>query len=849
MIFGRTGPKATAAILLSLTVALNAGLTSCDNTTPGCADYIRAGLGYDGPVQIIQTDYEYYTTTEHVTVTAGPPPPPPSQELAAASACSNSWSSYRSRSSANVVWKYVTTTMYEVLTTSLTYGRGDVYSTEPAYKIPVAHGNFTPTSTAQRVLNITSTVKWATQSTRNQNLTKATPTCDLLKPKECSKLYVDYISSLGLPYNASVPKVTPAPTNSPPCPDYFYKPFSTCQKSFVTSYANDCTIMGNSVKLFYFPTQSTTPTQDPSATITKPPEVIYEYAPGTTFTSPSIYLKFDYLSAERVVNADDAIYCTECDQTGCTTSGVDGGQSRKVEGTSIAGQLISLAPQEVSSIVLDFHEQEASSIIRTMAHNLPGYADVMARVIGNYNVTAKRLNLSDIIHPPPEAYYLQPLDNAPGCDVAAPQPECSTIFEGAYRALISLPQEVTGIQGAWKSCFPVIYGVYDPPIALTEASVADGPTLPGGGGYKPTQGPEQTGQTPQTPLPGHMPQIPPIARPTALPDNLPAEGSVAGPTLPHSGGSWGGNGGSENTGDSGNDGGGSDGGGSGNNGGGSDGGGSGKNGGGSDGGGSGNNGGGSSNGESGNNGGGSSNGESGNNGGGSSNGESGNNGGGSSNGESGNNGGGSSNGASGGSGPSGSDGAENNGESSPFSEPSLSGDSSNNGDSASGESANDGGPSSNGGSSGNGGFSNNGGSATGDGGSTDGEGGGSSNNHDQSSGSGYGGANGSGGNGQGGGEGSGNNSGSSSGGNGQGPSGENTNSSGGSSNSDNDDSSNDSGNGSSGSSSNGSGSSNGTSSGHNGKHSLASASIQSVGIHLIAFYTCTVILLAEILAP
>ncbi|GIZ38563.1 hypothetical protein CKM354_000197900 [Cercospora kikuchii] len=773
MILGHALSKASTVILLSLAVVLNAGLTECDDKNPpGCADYIRAGLGYDGPVQITQTKYEYYVTTQHVTVTAGSPPapPPPNQDLAAASACSSSWSKYRSRASRNVVWKHITTTVYQALTTDLTYGTGDVYSTEPVYKIPVARGNFTATSTAtSRVLNITSISETATESTRNKTLARATPTCDLLKPKECSKLYVEYISSLGLPYNASVPKVTPAPANSPPCPEYFYKPFSTCQKSFVTSYSNDCTIMGNSVQLFYFPTQSTTPTIEPSGTITQPPAVVYEYAPGTTFTSPSIYLKFDYLSAERGIYANDALYCTTCNEKGCVTQGVDGGQAIKYEGTSIKGQLVSLAPQEVSSIVLNFDEKEASSIISTMAHNLPGYADVMQKVAGNFNVTARPLNLSDVLHPPPEAYYLQPLENAPGCDPLAPQPQCSTIYEGAYRALISLPQEVTGFQGAWKSCFPVIYGVYDPPIALTKASVAEGPTLPGG--YKPTPGPERPNQTPPTAEPGNLPQIPPFARPTALPNELPPEGSPAGPTLPPNyGGSSGGKGG-----------------------------------------GSGNNGGGGSN-----------NGGSGNGGSGSNNGGSGNNGGGSNNGGSGNNVGDSNNGGSGSNGGSNNQGAQNNG----------------------------------------GGSFNNGGSSGGNGGSS-GEGGGSPNNNDQGSGSGRGGENGSGNNSSGGSgqgsEGSNNNSGGSSGGNGQGSTGENNNSSGGSSdndnnnknnNDDNEDSSSNSGNGDSGSESNGGNNSNdNNSSGDGGNPSLASSSMQSVGLHLLALYACTVVLLAEMLAP
>ncbi|KAI5361526.1 hypothetical protein Slin14017_G082590 [Septoria linicola] len=583
MILGHALSRASAVILLVLAVALNAGLTTCENV-PGCADYIRAGLGYEGPVQITQTEYEYCTTTEQVVVTGTGNAPASTLDLVEASACSSSWSRYSSRQSKNVVVKLITSTIYTALSTKLTYGTGDVYTTDSIYNIPIANGNFTATSTGKRFLNITSTIETNVDVTLNSTLAKATPTCSLIKPKECSRLYDSYISSLGLPFNASVPDITPVPANSPPCPTWFYKPFSTCTKSFVTSYPNDCTILGNSVQLFYFPTQTITADADPTssdalATITTPPAVIYEYAPGTTFTSPSIYLKFDYLSAERLSQGNDAAVCSVCDKLGCRQQAVDGGQEWSIEGTSIEGQIVSLAPEEVSSIVLNFNDQEASSIISTMAHGLPGYADVMNKVVGNFDVVAKRLSLDDVQHPPPEAYYLQPLDNAPGCGLSAPQPQCSTIFEGAYRALISLPQEVTGFQGEWKSCFPVIYGVYDPPIALTRASTADGATLPG---YRPTANNPQNTQTPQTAQPADLPQIPPIARPTALPNELPGENGSgnrpAGPTLPNSGGS-------SNTGGSNSGGTNSNGGGSGNNGGAS----------GYNGGGSGNNGAGSSN--------------------------------------------------------------------------------------------------------------------------------------------------------------------------------------------------------------------------------------------------------------
>ncbi|EMF08862.1 uncharacterized protein SEPMUDRAFT_151771 [Sphaerulina musiva SO2202] len=546
-------------------VALQADLATCEGT-PKCADYIRAGIGYNasavGPISTNITNNVSSVTTQR---TGSEDTAAPTGDLAAAAACYSSWSSYSKQQSTSVVFTQVTTTYTRPLTTNITYGTGDVYSTAPGYGIPIARGNFTATSTAQRVLNITSTDVVYVSPTLTTTISKPTPTCSSLSPGECSKLYVSYISSLGLPANATVPAITPAPANSPPCPTYYYQPFTSCSTSYGKVSKDACTIMGNSVQLFYFPSQTTTPTipvatgtMNVSATITAPPTappaVVYEYAPGTTFTSPNIYLKFDYLSAQRLRLGNGAPVCSICDKYGCRMQAVDGGQSITSEGTSIEGQLVTLAPDQVSSIVLDYSGQEAANIVSTMALGLPGYADVMNKVVGNFNVTAKPLRLEDVLHPPPEAYYLQPLDNAPGCDLSAPQPQCSTIFEGEYRALISLPPQVTGFQGPWKKCAPVIYGVYDPPIALTKASTAAGPTLPGGKKATPNNSPPA--QTPPPVVPANVPNIP--SRPifTAQPNQAPGQngngGGNAGPTLPVGGGGSSNNNGGSSNGGSGN---------------------------------------------------------------------------------------------------------------------------------------------------------------------------------------------------------------------------------------------------------------------------------------------------------
>lgn len=178
-----------------------------------------------------------------------------------------------------------------------------------------------------------------------------------------------------------------------------------------------------------------------------------------------------------------------------------------------------MAPSDVSSIVLRYDTAKASGIISTVVGNLHGYADVAGQIqlgaIISKSLTAERLRIEDLVHPPPRAYYLRP-EGAPGCNSLVQNPECGTIFEGAYRAIISLPSEVSLLQGDWKTCNPAIYGVYDPPIALTEAASVAKPTLPGGHS-----------------LPAEMPAAPTRARPyTITPPLVTAAQTALRDTLP-----------------------------------------------------------------------------------------------------------------------------------------------------------------------------------------------------------------------------------------------------------------------------------------------------------------------------
>jgi hypothetical protein len=244
--------------------------------------------------------------------------------------CAASWSSYNATlpTITTDFGSYTTYPRTTLINTTEVYGTGDVYTTREG--IPVASGDFTPTLTINTVVTVVTTT--SSYVTKSHPPATNTPSCKF-SPADCSKLYVSYISSLGLPPNASIPEITPAPANSPPCPGYYYKPFSTCYQS-TQSATEDCKLYGNSVELFYFPSRT-----DGAPEPTAPPT--YSYAPGVTFTSPSIYLSFDYLSGLRNIPNTVQPVCVTCNQKGCNTNALGGGDATAYEGTTITGRILS----------------------------------------------------------------------------------------------------------------------------------------------------------------------------------------------------------------------------------------------------------------------------------------------------------------------------------------------------------------------------------------------------------------------------------------------------------------------------------------------------------------------------
>ncbi|KAF2235847.1 hypothetical protein EV356DRAFT_499513 [Viridothelium virens] len=439
--------------------------------------------------------------------------------LSSAFTCGLSYQAYDSfTSSWNSVFVNWTTYTTELLTVTVVQGTGTVYTTVDG--IPRASGIFTPTATSVfNTATISSSVSLGPRPPPPLNASAPlSPTCSL-GVSECRALYSSYFSSLGINPNATiVPSITPVPTNSPPCGAFVLQRNGACSSSSNSRQTpGSCTLYGQNVQLFFFPPA----TQQSNGTTTN--MVVQAFAPGVTFTSPSVYLSFDALWATSTMFGDEDRLCTTySDGINIITTVVDGGVAYASAGTTHRNVLLTLEPEDVSSVVVNLPESQTASVISALASGGSDYsywASQISSALYNEDYANQRITLTDLIHPPNSAYYFQGLGR-PGCDFAPAwddladtptpvliRPECQTVFEGLYKAQLSLPSQLLSIDPAWSTCYPNIQGVYDPPHILTKGSTAAVPAGPTpSGSFVPHPPPAPSGR-PAAPTPDPTPSI------------------------------------------------------------------------------------------------------------------------------------------------------------------------------------------------------------------------------------------------------------------------------------------------------------------------------------------------------
>ena len=398
------------------------------------------------------------------------------------SACSSSWAAWNSWSAAACTLpSYFISTL--TFSGNLTFGTGKVYDT--AGHVTRASGTFTPTRVSSIVVPTVYSGITDLEACPTSNWTgPASPTCSI-SVGICRLLYTSYLSSLGLPVNAmTVPNITPVPANSPPCGAFVLTPNGFCTNISTHIATTNCDISPDNVQLFYFPEK------EPNNNISAPnriagpsaPKVVQSLAPGTTLTSPSVYLSFDSIwsYSSQYTYSTCYSYKDGIDLTTLYSSTVDNWHH-----AVRSDVFLSLDPSDLTSVIIDSPDVSTSSMISALVSglNYSYWGSVMWRNWFNETLTDVPMKLSEMLHPPAEAYYLNP-NQPPGCPASTDkwftpyeQPECQTIFEGAYKPLVAIPLQVLSLYPEWKPCWGLTLGLgaTDPPYALTEASTVDAP--------------------------------------------------------------------------------------------------------------------------------------------------------------------------------------------------------------------------------------------------------------------------------------------------------------------------------------------------------------------------------------
>ncbi|KAM0718495.1 hypothetical protein Q7P37_005565 [Cladosporium fusiforme] len=378
------------------------------------------------------------------------------------------------------------TSTMDTITFNVTFGNADVYTTIDG--IPHAHGELKATSTSQSVgtyIEYTPRV-WTSTTSRSAAFANPSPNCTIGTSK-CIDLWETYLDDQGLPTmidNVTEPAITPVPTDRPRCSVGDISLSCAPEKT-------RCIISANKVDLFYWPAPTAAPNASQASNVTT---TVFR---NITMTSPSVYLIFDHLQA--LTSGVQMETCSFSSPLGATSTATYLGPaaSQGFIGGPYTDAVVSLDPTSLKSLVRDLGPGiNTASVVSEIAHGGPDYYHWINYVLGsgmNYNyyggygtnVTALPVDFSDIEVPPAEAYYLN-INGPPGCNRMGDHPQCSTIYDGAYRAQLLVPDQVRTLRPEWATCYDPLYGAYDPPIALTPAGTI----------AKPSSGPEQETKPP-----------------------------------------------------------------------------------------------------------------------------------------------------------------------------------------------------------------------------------------------------------------------------------------------------------------------------------------------------------------
>lgn len=248
--------------------------------------------------------------------------------------CIRSWLIYDSSAAAAVDIRTVEALRTRLDTITLTLGTADVFTSIDG--ISVASGSFTPTKTQTAEILRTKPI-FSRETITTGLLPKRRPSCSHVNYSQRSVICDAYLSSRGLrrnEYNVTAPYKW---FDSLACP----LPQTTC--SYYSESSSRCLLGAHQAHLYYFPPGIRATGTDADKT---PFGASHSYAPGVTFTYPSAYLSFDYITAAVELEHPRTV-CPYCNYGSCGTTRIELQGTRSAIGTTQSGPVIGM------SVVLD----------------------------------------------------------------------------------------------------------------------------------------------------------------------------------------------------------------------------------------------------------------------------------------------------------------------------------------------------------------------------------------------------------------------------------------------------------------------------------------------------------------
>ncbi|OQO00493.1 hypothetical protein B0A48_13842 [Cryoendolithus antarcticus] len=238
----------------------------------------------------------------------------------------------------------------------------------------------------------------------------------------------------------------------------------SCQDPRTDAYCQTCTVQANEVQMYYWPLIAVGNECDPDRQFLTPTPTIVGQPntaelDGYTFTSPSVYLSFDWIYA-----LSNTKFCGP---------------------TEMRSTIIAIPPEDVSTVRFSYVQYGPS--VETFVWSATTFTETDPRLdLGTYTLSGGSEVVTvdgrrDLTASAAFPVSFQDFMGAVPVDAWSSEASVanwggSSIIDAQYSPNIAVPSMLRSLYPAWANCELYVSGVWDPPIPLQPASSVAGPS-------------------------------------------------------------------------------------------------------------------------------------------------------------------------------------------------------------------------------------------------------------------------------------------------------------------------------------------------------------------------------------